>query len=254
MNWFVYFSLFIILLSYLCSLRVFAIRNLLIAPAGTPGQLLRAFSYFLLFIFIGESFGVAWPRIIYHFTPFSRSNQWFYTIFHFFTYLFYLWFYLNILKLPRIRKTVRVFLVIYVLGAVLNFLFVQGPVQLNTFTDLMACFMMVFMSIAFYYQLIHASEFLRLQEQPVFWISTGLLIYHLGSMMGLFLINVMNAISEEKALDILLIIQISAILMYVSYAITCAMLIILGGAVLIIGHNPDFWWYMGIIIPSFIIA
>lgn len=42
--------------------------------------------------------------------------------------------------------------------------------------------------------------------------------------------------------------------MYVSYAITCAIMIILGGAVLIIGNNPDFWVYMGIILPSFILA
>ncbi len=42
--------------------------------------------------------------------------------------------------------------------------------------------------------------------------------------------------------------------MYLSYAITCAMLIILGGSVLIIGHDPDFWIYMAVIIPSFFIA
>lgn len=42
--------------------------------------------------------------------------------------------------------------------------------------------------------------------------------------------------------------------MYVSYAITCAILLILGAAVLIIGNNPDFWVYMAIIIPTFILA
>jgi len=42
--------------------------------------------------------------------------------------------------------------------------------------------------------------------------------------------------------------------MYVSYAISCAILIILGGAVLILGNNPDFWVYIGIIIPAFIAA
>ncbi|MFA6515940.1 MAG: DUF983 domain-containing protein [Bacteroidia bacterium] len=42
--------------------------------------------------------------------------------------------------------------------------------------------------------------------------------------------------------------------MYVSYAITCAILLILGGAVLVIGNNPDFWIYMAIILPSFVLA
>jgi uncharacterized protein (DUF983 family) len=42
--------------------------------------------------------------------------------------------------------------------------------------------------------------------------------------------------------------------MYVSYAISCAILLILGGAILFIGNNPDFWVYIGIIIPCFIFA
>lgn len=42
--------------------------------------------------------------------------------------------------------------------------------------------------------------------------------------------------------------------MYVSYAITCLILLVLGGAVLVIGNNPDFWVYIGIIIPTFILA
>ena len=42
--------------------------------------------------------------------------------------------------------------------------------------------------------------------------------------------------------------------MYVSYAITCAIMLVLGGTVLIVGHNPNFWVYMAIIIPAFIIA
>lgn len=42
--------------------------------------------------------------------------------------------------------------------------------------------------------------------------------------------------------------------MYVSYGITCAILITLGLAILILGKDPDFWVYIGIIIPAFVIA
>lgn len=42
--------------------------------------------------------------------------------------------------------------------------------------------------------------------------------------------------------------------MYVSYAITVAIMIILGVAVLLIGNDPDFWVYIGIIIPAFFVA
>jgi uncharacterized protein (DUF983 family) len=42
--------------------------------------------------------------------------------------------------------------------------------------------------------------------------------------------------------------------MYVSYGITTAIMIILGLAVLFIGNDPDFWVYISVIIPAFIIA
>jgi uncharacterized protein (DUF983 family) len=42
--------------------------------------------------------------------------------------------------------------------------------------------------------------------------------------------------------------------MYVSYAFTVAIMITLGLAILIIGNDPDFWVYIGIIIPAFILA
>lgn len=42
--------------------------------------------------------------------------------------------------------------------------------------------------------------------------------------------------------------------MYVSYAFTVAIMIILGLAVLFIGNDPDFWVYIGVIIPAFFIA
>jgi uncharacterized protein (DUF983 family) len=42
--------------------------------------------------------------------------------------------------------------------------------------------------------------------------------------------------------------------MYVSYAFTVAIMIILGLAVLYIGNDPDFWVYIGVIIPTFILA
>jgi hypothetical protein len=236
MNWFLYLSLSSVLLSYICSLRVFRLNKpgnalyirdrTLNTPECTPDKtdstlivLLRYFSYFLLFSFLAESFGIAWPRKLYRFTSFSRSNQWFYTIFHFASYLFYCWFFFRVLKLPRIKRAIRVLAFIYILVAIINFIFIQGPLQLNTFSDLLACFIMVFLSIAYYYQLLNDREVVLLQRDPLFWISTGLLIYHLGSMMGLFLINVMNAISNEKARDILFIIQFSAVVMYINYSI-----------------------------------
>jgi uncharacterized protein (DUF983 family) len=42
--------------------------------------------------------------------------------------------------------------------------------------------------------------------------------------------------------------------MYVSYAITVGIMLVLGLATLILLNDPDFWVYIGTIIPAFIIA
>jgi uncharacterized protein (DUF983 family) len=42
--------------------------------------------------------------------------------------------------------------------------------------------------------------------------------------------------------------------MYVSYAITTGMMLVLGALTFIIGHNPDFWWYISIICGSVILT
>ncbi|WP_315823893.1 hypothetical protein [Paraflavitalea speifideaquila] len=84
---------------------------------------------------------------------------------------------------------------------------------------MVACLIMVFLSIAYYFQLLYDKEIISLKRDSVFWISTGLLVYHLGSTLGLLLINVMHIISIEKARNILLIIQSSAIIMYINYSI-----------------------------------
>lgn len=35
--------------------------------------------------------------------------------------------------------------------------------------------------------------------------------------------------------------------MYVSYTITTGMMLVFGGLTYLIGNNPDFWWYVGMI-------
>lgn len=206
-KWFLYISLSSVLISFLSSLNAFRL--------DLPKPF-KQFSLFLLFVFLAEVFGVAWAKKLYQFTNFSRSNQWFYNLFHFCCYLFYLYFFNQVIQFPRIKKWIRGLSLFFVLFAAGNLLFFQGPLHLNTYTELVACLIVIFLCIAYYFELLHNNEIISLKSDLVFWISTGLLIYHLGSFMGLLLINVMNMISLAKARSILLIIQSSAIIMYLT--------------------------------------
>lgn len=209
-NWFLYLSLSSVLFSFISSLRAFRL--------GMPKPF-RYFSFFLLFVLLSEIFGVAWSKKLYQYTSFSRSNQWFYNIFHFLSYLFLLYFFSTILNRVVIRKMLRILVATYVVFALGNLIWGQGWIRLNTYTELLAGLIMVFLSISYYYQLLYAEEIISLQKEPAFWICTGILIYHLGTTMGLFIINVMNVIAIERARSILFIIQASAILMYINFSI-----------------------------------
>ncbi len=209
-NWLLYLDLLILFISYISSLRAFRLDMPL------P---FRQFSFFVLFLFLSEIFGTAWPRVLYRLTPFAQSNLWFYNLLFFCCCVFYLYFFYKVLQSGRMKKTIRILTFIYILFAVINFFFIQGTLELNTYTELLTSFLVVFLSIAYYYQLLFAKEVIVLKNDAMFWISTGLLIYHLGSVMGLFLINVMNLISNEKAQSIHFIIRIAALIMYLTFSI-----------------------------------
>lgn len=203
-----YIALFTPVLSYLSSLNAFRLDMPVI---------FKQFSYFLLFITLGEFFGFAWLMGLYKLTSFARTNHWFYNIFHFITYLFYLYFFHHVIVAARIRRAIKIIAVIYPLFVIGNFLFGQGLLKLNPYTELLNTFLMVFLSISYYYQVLKSKEIVRLQHDTVFWISTGVLIYHLGSMMLLFLVNITNTFSIQKAQGIYVIVLLSAIIMYLCF-------------------------------------
>lgn len=209
-NWYIYIPLLFVLLSYLSSLNAFRL--------GMAAEYKR-FSYFLLFTLLCESFGVAWPKWLYMYTPFTRSNQWFYNFFHLATYLFYFRHFHIVLLSGALKRIIGILTASYLFLAVLDLAFIQGLLWLNTYTDLYGSFIIIFLCISYYYQLLYQKEITSLKTDPMFWISTGLFVYHLGSSMGLFVINVMNKASNQGARGIHLIIWMLAIIMYLTFSI-----------------------------------
>jgi hypothetical protein len=94
-------------------------------------------------------------------------------------------------------------------------LFMNGIMEFNGYNALLASFMMVFLCIAYYYQLLTAREIVTLKYDTTFWITTGMLIYHLGSGMNLFLITIFKIVAS----GIHTIVLLAAIAMYLNYSI-----------------------------------
>jgi len=209
-NVLLYSSLFMLLVSYLSSLNAFRL------DMAKP---FKKFSHILLFLFLCECFGIAWPRWLYKLFDLPQPNQWFYNIFYFFTYSFYLYFFYLLLQSPKAKKRILVLWIGYAIFAIFNYCFWQGYWELNTYTLLVSSSLTIFVCLNYYYQLLYAKEIVSLKRDTGFWISTGLLIYHLASTMGLFLINFMGNISHEKALYLLYATRSAALIMYINLSI-----------------------------------
>ncbi len=203
-------ALVVLFLSYLSSLNAFRLDM---------AKHFRHFSFFLLFTISGEFFAYIWPNWLYKFTAYGQSNQWFYNLFHIPMYLFLFYFFYNILYIPKLRRSIPLLGGLYMVFAVINLLFIQGVLILNTYSELFAGSAMIFFSLSYYYQLLNTKEVVPLKSDPGFWISTGVFISHLGSLLALSLINIMLRRSPETAETFMILVITAGILAYLTFSI-----------------------------------
>jgi hypothetical protein len=208
--WLQYTAIGMLLVSYLSSLNAFRL--------DMP-KAYKQFSFFLLFVVLGELFAYAWSNWLYELLGVLPYNQWFYNFFHLLSYSFLMYFFYQVLGLPKVKKIIPVLALVYIAFALINLFFIQGLEELNTRSELVASIILIFLSIAYYYQILLDKKIIPLLNNPLFWISTGVLVSNLGSILALYLINVIAKISMQKADTFLLLIQFAAILTSITFSI-----------------------------------
>lgn len=106
-----------------------------------------------------------------------------YNIFTAFEFIFYAFiFYIHFKKLS-FKSTVLFFFPLFILCTLINMFFIQGLNQtFNTYTFLLGSFCIVVFCCFFFYESVLPDKIdQQLSRQPFFWISSGLLINYLGS-------------------------------------------------------------------------
>jgi hypothetical protein len=106
-----------------------------------------------------------------------------YNIFTALEFLFYSFLFYIHLKKPVFKKIVYLFFPVYSILVLINFLFVQGLTKtFHTYTFLLGSFFLVVFCCLYFYESVQPDKVEdQLSKQPFFWISSGLLIYYLGS-------------------------------------------------------------------------
>lgn len=88
----------------------------------------------------------------------------------------------------RLKKPLLRFQIIYTLLAIANSHFIQGYFSFNSNVTTSSSLIFISLSIAYFFKLLKEVKYQKLEKTPMFWISTGVLMYY-SSTLILFLLG-----------------------------------------------------------------
>jgi hypothetical protein len=98
---------------------------------------------------------------------------------------------------PIIAPTsIDVLIVLFFISAIINALFLDGLLRFNTYARALESGILVFFALAFYYKTLKELKIKHLEQEPMFWISTAIIIYFSGSLI-IFIVSNYFITSDE---------------------------------------------------------
>ena len=176
----------------------FIIFSFLVSLFCYPSIKHRALAWFIPFLLLMISVELTGRYIR---TGLHLANSWLYNIFIpveylFYTYLFYRYFEDKVFK--KIAKTIMVLIPV---AAVINIVFIQGFYSFNTNTLLAGNCIMICFCLLFFTDLFKREEEMVLLTSPMFWITTGVLLFNLGELSyNLFFDYILKNRHDPKAM------------------------------------------------------
>jgi len=157
------FYIIIILISFVASLLGLRLKENRTLP-------LVLFPFFLLLTAAVEYTG--WKL-----SQTARHTLLLYNLFSCFEFVFYLFFFICIVK-KKTKKILFFVLPLYLIVTLLNIFFFEGKNGFHGYTYMLGCTLIVVFSISYFYFLFRFPETGRLVKNPFFWIGTALLFYY----------------------------------------------------------------------------
>jgi hypothetical protein len=119
----------------------------------------------------------------YNLIALKKVAGWVFHIYQPFEYYLVSAYFLQIIRFPKIRKIILISIPLVILANVLNFLFIQGPNELSTYTFLLAAFLFCIWSCFYFVQLLRNEAQIdqTLEHNPHFWVCTGILFFYTGT-------------------------------------------------------------------------
>jgi hypothetical protein len=204
-----YWFLLPLLLSAILSLRSFWQK--------WPKQY-RWFSVLLIVSFLTEALAISWKWHLHN--QFSKNNFWIYNSYVTIRFVLLLGIFYQIIQAPGIKKAIRYAGPIIVSFNVLNYLFLQGPFQYNTYSVVLTQYPIVLLCLGYFKQLSEENIMVLLHKEPMVWMAFGTFMYSAVSLPFLTNLNLLNMLPFGIAMSSLPINMTLNLLMCFFYLIS----------------------------------
>lgn len=174
---------YFIVVSFLVSLSVYV-------SSTNSNWFLKLFPPFLFITIITETIGSYLSFI-------KKPNLILYNFFTVFEFCFYLFVLSHIISNRQMKMAARISILLYLLIAVNNIIFIQKMKAFHTVTYAFGCLLIVGFCIFYFFELFKLATSIKLINNPAFWICSGLLFFYCC---GFPLYGLMNYLSRISIL------------------------------------------------------
>ncbi|MCG2612746.1 hypothetical protein LZZ85_00585 [Terrimonas sp. NA20] len=143
---------------------------------------LRTFSVYLLLTFTIEMLGNFWKWGMFRWFESSKENVWILNIGMIVGRAILCYYFFQLLLSTRVKKAISKFLLFYLTFGIINYLFIQKPTLVNTYSIVIGSVAVILFCMFYFREILVAKEIVTLYTLPEFWIAIGTLIYSLFSL------------------------------------------------------------------------
>lgn len=123
---------------------------------------------------------------------FETSNHWIYNIYTAGQIVYIAIIYSKLISNSKNSRQIKALTLTFVILFVLNVLFLQSFFKFHTFSYILGCFLVFYISILYLKQLLNEKNWQPLKKLPFFWITIGNIIFYICSMFYMGSINYIN--------------------------------------------------------------
>ena len=134
-------------------------------------------------------------------------------------FTYYMYILMEVIYSKRVKKVILIIMSVYVIISLINILFVQKISSFHTMTYSIGCFLIVIISMYYFYELLRLPRAIDLKKEPAFWIAAGLLFFYICTLPVLGVINYLFSIPGVLGRRLEDIIAILNVLLYSLFTI-----------------------------------